>query len=620
MPPLRNAVAKMKFDERNFNVFIDSGESEKLTVGESTVFISGLDEIDQIADISVSVAGAFADKLAYLNHKPLRYAAALGIDPSTAKGDASTELKLNFIVENALTLDRIKVAAKSRVTGVSVAKAVLGRDITGGEIDIRVDKKGMDLSGKVNIANIPASLSWRENFGDKPEFRRRYNLKARIADTRQVAEIGLDVAPFTDKFIRGALEADIGFTIFNDIDRRLEIKADAADAELSAEAFGWSKKTGIPGAAHIIVDFKGDAISGVPGFALVADDLVIQGKARYGKDNKGAEGLRRIDFDRISYGRTDMKGALIAREGGGWDAGFHGASFEMTPIWESIFNSKSGDGDIDSFPLPYLTMAVELERVWIGPDNALDNISGTFVHKNDLWRTILLKGEVGDKKSFELTVRPGADGNRLFVMTSSDAGEALKTMKFYDNMIGGKLEITGKYDDAAPGQPLRGAMKVTGYRIINAPVLTRVLSIMALTGIVEALEGKGLAFDALDIPFVLGPGTLEIKNASATGTSLGFTSSGIVYTYADVVDVSGTVVPAYAINSALGRIPVLGELFTGGEKGGGVFAVNYAMSGPTGDPKVTINPLSALTPGIFRNVFDIFGDAAPKSGEGGGLQ
>jgi len=141
---------------------------------------------------------------------------------------------------------------------------------------------------------------------------------------------------------------------------------------------------------------------------------------------------------------------------------------------------------------------------------------------------------------------------------------------------------------------------------------------MALTGILDALEGTGLAFNSLDIPFVLGTGTLQIKDASASGTSLGFTASGTVYTYADIVDVTGTVVPAYAINSTLGLIPVLGELFTGGKKGSGVFAVNYSMSGRTDDPKVTLNPLSALTPGIFRNIFDIFDD--PNSGNKGGLQ
>ena len=224
---------------------------------------------------------------------------------------------------------------------------------------------------------------------------------------------------------------------------------------------------------------------------------------------------------------------------------------------------------------------------------------------------------MGENKSFELTIRPGKDGNRNLVMTSSDAGAVMRIMEFYDSMVGGKLEITGRYDDKELGNPLSGNLQVTDYRVTEAPVLTRVLSIMALTGILEALEGEGLAFKNLDIPFVLGSGTLQVKDASATGTSLGFTGSGIVYTYADIVDVSGTVVPAYAINSALGVIPLLGDLLTGGKKGGGVFAINYTMSGSTDDPKVTLNPLSALTPGIFRNIFDIFDGSKAGAAEGG---
>ncbi|MBI1986447.1 MAG: AsmA-like C-terminal domain-containing protein [Rhodospirillales bacterium] len=254
-------------------------------------------------------------------------------------------------------------------------------------------------------------------------------------------------------------------------------------------------------------------------------------------------------------------------------------------------------------------MAVELDRVWIGPSRSVNRISGTFAHKDDLWRTILVKGEIGDKRHFELSIRPGADGNRNLVMTSADAGETLKLMDYFDNMVGGRLEITGKYNDSLPTHPLIGRLTVSSYRVTNAPLLTHVLSIMALTGIVEAMQGSGLAFGTLDVPFVLGDGWLEIKNAKAAGASLGFTASGTVYTHADVIDINGTVVPAYAINSALGRLPVIGDIFTGGEKGGGVFAANFAMSGPATDPKVTVNPLSALTPGIFRNVFDIFGQA-----------
>ncbi len=615
MPPVRETTAYMKFDERNFNVFISGGKSESLNVSKATVLISGLDEYDQIANITVSIDGAFPDKLAYLEHKPLEYASAIGIDPKTTKGTAETELKLKFVVENALTLDDIQVSSRSRMTDVTAARAVLGRDINGGVIKIAVDKKGMDLTGSVNIGNIPAILSWRENFGKKIPFKRRYNVKVHIADATQIAELGLDVAPFAEKYIRGGLAAEINYTIFDDVDRRLQIKADISNSELSAPAFGWSKIRSVPGKASITVDFEGDVISDVPAFSIDADDLKIKGTARYGKD-----GLQRINFEQITYGRTDIKGALIARKEGGWDAGFHGPSFELTPIWNDIFSKQAEYGSPETLKLPFLTLAVELERVWVGPAMSMNNVSGTFVHQDDLWNTVLLKGVIGAGKSFELTIRPGGDGNRIFVLTSADAGEALRMMDFYEEMRGGKLEITGKYNDKASGRPLIGKMIVTDYQITDAPVLARVLSVMSLTGILDELEGGGLKFSNLEIPFVQGLGVLEVKEANASGTSIGFTGSGTIYTYADVMDISGTVVPAYALNSALGHIPVLGEIFTGGAKGSGVFAVNYSMNGPTDEPNVTVNPLSALTPGIFRNVFDIFGqpeyttDPQPQGG------
>jgi hypothetical protein len=54
----------------------------------------------------------------------------------------------------------------------------------------------------------------------------------------------------------------------------------------------------------------------------------------------------------------------------------------------------------------------------------------------------------------------------------------------------------------------------------------------------------------------------------------------------------------------LGRIPVLGRLFSP-EEGGGLFAVSYRMRGPLKDPQTSINPLAALTPGFLRGIFGI---------------
>jgi uncharacterized protein YhdP len=80
------------------------------------------------------------------------------------------------------------------------------------------------------------------------------------------------------------------------------------------------------------------------------------------------------------------------------------------------------------------------------------------------------------------------------------------------------------------------------------------------------------------------------------------TSNGAVDLSRDQLDLQGTIVPAYALNSVIGNIPVIGSLLLGGE-GQGLFAANYRVTGSGSDPQVSVNPLSALAPGFLRRLF-----------------
>ena len=87
-----------------------------------------------------------------------------------------------------------------------------------------------------------------------------------------------------------------------------------------------------------------------------------------------------------------------------------------------------------------------------------------------------------------------------------------------------------------------------------------------------------------------------------SGGAIGVTANGVVQLNQDRLDLQGTIVPAYALNSILGNIPVIGSLLLGGE-GQGLFAANYQATGSAADPQIRVNPLSALTPGFLRRLF-----------------
>ena len=66
---------------------------------------------------------------------------------------------------------------------------------------------------------------------------------------------------------------------------------------------------------------------------------------------------------------------------------------------------------------------------------------------------------------------------------------------------------------------------------------------------------------------------------------------------------SGTFIPAFGINNIAGAIPILGQILGGG-RDEGLVGITYKMFGPIDDPKLVMNPISAIAPGIFRKIFE----------------
>ncbi len=186
-------------------------------------------------------------------------------------------------------------------------------------------------------------------------------------------------------------------------------------------------------------------------------------------------------------------------------------------------------------------------------------------------------------------------------MNSNDAGTILREFDVVDNIIGGRLVLEASKAGSGDSAPWQGKLAVTDFRVAEAPILARLLALASLTGISDLATGKAIHFSRLVIPFAMQSGRLTISNARAVGSEIGISASGEIDLEGDGTRLEVTVVPAYTLNTLLGRIPFVGEILTGGE-GGGVIAVDFSLSGPLDEPKIQVNPLSVLAPGILRNL------------------
>jgi len=146
---------------------------------------------------------------------------------------------------------------------------------------------------------------------------------------------------------------------------------------------------------------------------------------------------------------------------------------------------------------------------------------------------------------------------------------------------------------------LHGELLINDFLLTQTPFFMKAATLL---GIVDAIRGEEyISFDKAIIPFILtAKNEIEFDDAVAYGTTMGITLRGKMSS--NNLDLSGSVVPAYALNSFFGKIPLIGTIFSG-EKGGGLFGVTYTITGTLKKSQFEFNPASLLAPGIFRRLF-----------------
>ena len=105
---------------------------------------------------------------------------------------------------------------------------------------------------------------------------------------------------------------------------------------------------------------------------------------------------------------------------------------------------------------------------------------------------------------------------------------------------------------------------MTDFRASNVPVLASIVSLASLRGIADTLSGDGIKFEKAQGNFAFGGGRLTINKGRMHGPAVGITMQGDYDIGAGNVDIGGTVIPSYTLNSFFGKIPIVGPLLSGG--------------------------------------------------------
>lgn len=626
LPPITDIEGTATFDADTMTFSVEEGHVGEIRSGPSTVVLTGLSADTQTAQIEFTPVAPLGAALELLNHPRLRLIEDLGLEPGAISGNAEAKVRMGFPLEDELTFDGVEVEAAGNLRQVAIRDLLLGQGVTEGDLDLSLQKDGMTLEGDALFAEIPVKVAWEELFKDNVDFTTRLDVTAPSVEATKLAGFGLD----TSGYVEGLLGVGAKVRERRNGSGEATVTADLSSARLALPFLNWEKPSGQAANLSTLLLFDDAGLQSINNVDFNAGDFIARGA--FSIDPESQE-VTSGSFSEIRLGTTSLANTTVRDYGEGVAVDLGGGQLDLSGFFGE---DKKAAADTPEQPPaereePYTPLRVtgtQLDRVILGEGRSLEGVNFELQRGPQGWEIIRIDGRVPRRlwrakggtnpedaavaeKRFAFDFGPGVMAEHSseygLLFRADDAGAMLRALDWTDDIEGGRLEVRGHSPAPLPKGPLQASVEATNYRLVEAPLLARLLSAALLTGIADLLSGEGIGFNRFTGDFTLEEGVMHTDLLRAYGPGLGITIKGKADFNKEVVDVGGTLVPAYSVNRILGAIPILGPILTGGE-GGGVIGVVYSMQGPLGDPKISVNPLSALAPGFLRGLFEVRGD------------
>jgi hypothetical protein len=386
----------------------------------------------------------------------------------------------------------------------------------------------------------------------------------------------------------------------------MSMQADLTDAELILGNMGWTKPKGR--AANIEFDILNhpDGSTELGNLKILGDDIAITGSMFLDPEQH----LKSFNFSDFSFDiLTHVQIAAMVREGNILDVRATGASYNGKQFFQSLFSAGQLAENAPPEPDDVLgiNLSARIDTVVGFYDTTLKDVQITLQKRKGKLVALDVKGALNGEAPVAVKLENEA-GVRLIKAESRDAGAAFRLIGFYPSVSRGEASLQVNLDAGEPGSK-SGTLWVRDFDLLGDAVVRDVLSDPNTTAALgqqnkKQPERASISFRQLRAPFSVGGGKFRLNDAYMNGPQLGATMRGSVDFKTQTVDLGGTYVPAYGLNAGVfGAIPVFGKVLTG-RKGEGLIGITFTVQGKLTDPAVLVNPMSVLTPGIFRQIFE----------------
>ena len=589
LPPLRDLVIQGSASGTSATLAATRGAVEmpdgrRLTFSNASYVHTGLDKPGTSAQIGFRIRGGL-DALASFMRSPLiRSAGAPDVDPASLRGSVDLRASLPLASGPVPALTQLPIDVSGTLSDVAIEKLPGREKLEAGQFTVQQDKGTLVVRGEGRISGAPATIDLRMQRSGGGELVVNANLDE-AARTRR----SLPAAPTLAGLVGVRVVVPLGAKSV------ARVEADLTRATIDGLVPGWQKSAGKPGRIAFAVH-EGAATELRD---LVVDAGTVQMKGSLALSAGGA--FERADLSSLKVSPGDDMRAQIERSGTTYRLTVRGNNADSRPLLKWMGAPPKGGG------AAALDADIDLSLAILSGfnDEAMTGVSTKASLRGGELRSLQFGGKFR-AAAVEASLAKRDAGAPVVSVRSGDAGATLRFLDLYRRMTGGRLALEARSGDG--GQ--QGQITIDEFGLRGEPALRRIVS-QSQQGVgtddrgaapVSRQDVDQVLFTRLTTGFRRAGSRIEYNDAVIYGAQVGFNLSGWVDTARDRLEISGTFVPAYLLNNAFSQLPVVG-LILGGGRTEGLIAVDFRVAGALSGPAVTVNPLTAVAPGILRKLF-----------------
>ncbi|MEP1520059.1 DUF3971 domain-containing protein [Ascidiaceihabitans sp.] len=592
LPPVEGAQGQASFLDNRFVAAVEVGhvvapQGGRINVAGSAFIIPDVTIKGGPPSVArLRTSGTITSALAMLNAPPLNVMTKAGFAETLADGQAELEGTMSIPLKTGLTTQEIGYDVVGVLRGVKTDQLVPGKTMAADTLQVVASSSGVEISGQGRLGAVPFDAIWAQPLGAEAASGSTVRGTVELSE-RTIDEFNIGLPAGT---VSGRGIGEIALDLVPDTAPSLRLTSNLRGLKMGFAPLGWSKPAQTAGKMDIVATL-GDQVR-VNKLAIDAPGLSAAGNVTLTNG-----GLDRASFSRVRAGTWLDAPITLVGQGGNAPPRIEARGGTLDLRTADFSGSGAGAGGRSG------PMTVSFDRLQITDSIALTDMRGSFKTQGGLDGKF--SGRVNGGATVTGRILP-QNGRSAVRITGIDAGAVFASAGLLKQARGGDLSLTllpvgrdGAFD---------GKLTVTSTRIKDAPAIAALLNALSIVGLLEQMGGSGIHFQEIEADFRLTPSTMTLTQASAVGPSMGISMDGVYAVDSGRLDMRGVVSPIYLVNG-------IGSLFT--RKGEGLIGFNYNLSGQAKNPRVQVNPLSALTPGMFRNIFRAPPPKVPEL-EGGG--